>query len=86
MQDEEEDFATLFEASLKAKKFEDGQSVRGTIVALRDDVAFVDVGGKGEATIGIEELKDDDGVLEAEVGDTIEAVVVSSAGGLKLSR
>jgi small subunit ribosomal protein S1 len=86
MTDDEEDFATLFEASLQAKKFEDGQTVRGTVVAITDDVAFVDVGGKGEATIDLSELKDDDGVLEAAVGDTIEAVVVSSSGGLKLSR
>lgn len=85
-ENEEDDFATLFEASLKTKKFEDGQSVKGTVVALAGDVAFVDVGGKGEATIDLAELMDDDGVLEAAVGDTIEAVVVSSSGGLKLSR
>ena len=86
MTDDDEDFATLFEASLKARRFEDGETVSGTIVAIRDDVAFVDVGGKGEATIGIEELQGDDGVLDAEVGDVIEAVVVSSVGSLKLSR
>ena len=49
-------------------------------------MAFVDVGGKGEATIEIAELKDDDGDLEVAVGDRIQAMVVSTAGGLTLSR
>jgi small subunit ribosomal protein S1 len=49
-------------------------------------VAFVDVGGKGEATIEIGELKDADGNLEVAVGDRIQAMVVSTVGGLTLSR
>ena len=49
-------------------------------------MAFVDVGGKGEATIDIDELKDDDGDLEVAVGDRVQAMVVSTVGGLTLSR
>jgi small subunit ribosomal protein S1 len=86
MSDSTEDFAALFEASLKAKRIERGQTIEGTIVALGPDVAFVDVGGKGEATIDLEELKDADGDVEVAVGDRIQAVVVSTAGGLTLSR
>ena len=81
-----EDFAALFEASLKAKRIEQGQTIEGTIVAIGPEVAFVDVGGKGEATIDIDELKDADGDVEVEVGDRIQAVVVSTSGGLTLSR
>jgi small subunit ribosomal protein S1 len=55
-------------------------------VSIGREVAFVDVGGKGEATIDIDELTDPDGTLEAAVGDRIQAVVVSTAGGLTLSR
>ena len=51
-----EDFAAMFEASVQAKRFEKGQTLEGTIVGIGADVAFVDVGGKGEATIDIEEL------------------------------
>jgi len=76
----------MLEASLQAKPFEQGQTIRGTIISILSDVAFVDVGGKGEATIDIEDLVDAEGDLEVEVGDTIEAVVVATAGGLKLSR
>ena len=84
--DSTEDFAALFEASLKAKRVEQGQTIEGTIVAIGPEVAFIDVGGKGEATIDVAELKDDEGDIEVEVGDRIQAVVISTSGGLTLSR
>ncbi len=86
MSDPTEDFAAMFEASLQAKRVDRGQTVEGTIVKIGAEVAFVDIGGKGEATIEIGELKDADGTLEVSVGDRIQAVVVSTAGGLTLSR
>src|ERR1041385_1220036 len=84
--DPEEDFAAMFEASIKARRYKEGQTLEGTIVAIRPDVAFVDVGGKGEATIEIDELKDAEGEVDVTVGDRIQAMVVSTAGGLTLSR
>jgi len=81
-----EDFAAMFEASIQAKRLEKGQTVEGTIVAIGPEVAFVDVGGKGEATIEIDELKDSEGHLEVAVGDRVQAMVVSTVGGLTLSR
>jgi small subunit ribosomal protein S1 len=86
LSEQEDDFATLFEASIKATRFETGQTIEGTIVAIGPDVAFVNVGGKGEATIGLDEMRDADGALEVGVGDRIQAVVVSTTGGLMLSR
>jgi small subunit ribosomal protein S1 len=84
--DPTEDFAAMFEASVKAKRFDKGQMIEGTIVGIGPEVAFVDVGGKGEATVEVSELKDDDGRLEVKVGDRIQAMVVSTSGGLTLSR
>lgn len=83
---ETEDFAAMFEASLQAKRVEQGQTVEGTIVGIGPEVAFVDVGGKGEATIDVDELKDADGQIDVAVGDRVHAVVVSTRGGLTLSR
>ena len=83
---EEEDFETMFEASVKARRVEKGQIIEGTIVAIGAEVALVSVGGKSEATIDIDELKDDEGDVEVAVGDRIQAMVVSTAGGLVLSR
>ncbi len=86
MSEPEEDFAALFEASLKATRLERGQAVEGTVVAIGEEVAFVDVGGKGEAQIEVDELKDEAGTLEVAVGDRIQAIVVSTERGVTLSR
>src|SRR6187200_2834326 len=76
----------MFEASVKARKFNRGQTIEGTIVGLGPKVAFVDVGGKGEAEIDVAELKDANGNIEVAVGDRIQAVVVSTGGGIVSSR
>jgi small subunit ribosomal protein S1 len=82
----EEDFASMFEASVKARQFKRGQTVEGTIVGIGPKVAFVNIGGKGEAEIDVAELKDHEGDIEVSVGDRINAVVVSTSGGIVLSR
>lgn len=81
-----EDFAAMFEASLKARQFSRGQTIEGTVVAIGPKVAFVDVGGKGEAEIDVEELKNADGAFEVAVRDRIQARIVSTSGGIVLSR
>jgi small subunit ribosomal protein S1 len=86
MTEPEDDFATMFEASERARRVAKGQIIDGTIVAIGTEVALVDVGGKSEAAIDLGELKDDAGNLEVRVGDRIQAMVVSTAGGLTLSR
>jgi small subunit ribosomal protein S1 len=83
---EEEDFAAMFEQSEQARRIEKGRTIEGTVVAIGEESALVDVGGKSEAEIDVSELKDEDGDLEVAVGDRIQALVVSTAGGLKLSR
>jgi small subunit ribosomal protein S1 len=75
----------MFEESLKPKAFREGDEVSGKVVALGSDVAFVDIGGKGEAVIDLEELKDAEGKLQVSVGDSVKAIVVSTSGGMKLS-
>ena len=82
---EEEDFAALFAASLQPAVFEIGQLLQGVVVLIARDVVFLDVGGKGEATMDLTELQIEDGEVTVEVGATVEGVVVSTAGGIKLS-
>jgi small subunit ribosomal protein S1 len=84
--EQEEDFATMFEASVKARRVEQGQTIEGTIVAIGPEVALVGIGGKSEAQIDVAELKDEDGDIEVSIGDRIQAVVVSTSGGIILSR
>ena len=73
------------EESAAPKFHQEGETVEGTIVAIGPEVAFVNIGGKGEATIDLEELADPELEKPLGVGDTIKAVIVSTGGGLKLS-
>jgi small subunit ribosomal protein S1 len=82
--DDVEDFAAMFEASVAARRVERGQTIEGVIVGIGPEVAFVDIGGKGEAEIDIEELKDGD--VDVSVGDRLTAIVVSTTRGIVLSR
>src|SRR2546422_132132 len=83
--EEQEDFARMLGESFAPKFHREGETVEGTIVAIGPEVAFVNIGGKGEATIDIEELTDPDSDVHVKVGDTVKAVIVSTVGGLKLS-
>jgi small subunit ribosomal protein S1 len=83
---EEEDFAAMFEASVKTRRFARGQAIEGTIVAIGPDTSLVNVGGKGEAVIETADLKDQENDLEFAVGDRIQAIVVGTTGGITLSR
>ena len=77
----------MFEASVvKARRVEQGQTIEGTIVAIGAEVALVSIGGKSEAQIDVAELKDEDGDIEVSIGDRLRAVVVSTKGGVILSR
>lgn len=85
----EESFATLLESAEDrslAPDLEVGQKVEGTIVKLDESMAFLDVGRKGEATIALDELRDPDGMVTVAIGDKLTAFVVSTAGGVLLSR
>ncbi len=83
---EVEDFAAMFEASVKTRRFTRGQAIEGTIVAIGPDTSLVSVGGKGEAVIETADLKDHENDLEFAVGDRIQAIVVGTTGGITLSR
>jgi small subunit ribosomal protein S1 len=84
--DQSEDFAAMFEASTQAKRLDQGELVEGKVVSIGAEVALIDVGRKGEAEMAIGELKNADGELEVKLGDIVQAMVVSTSGGLKLSR
>jgi small subunit ribosomal protein S1 len=84
--EQEEDFAAMFEASVKTRRFTRGQAIEGTIVAIGPDTSLVNVGGKGEAVIETADLKDHENDLEFSVGDRIQAIVVGTNKGITLSR
>ncbi|HZH03762.1 MAG TPA: S1 RNA-binding domain-containing protein, partial [Myxococcaceae bacterium] len=90
---EAESFAEMFEASAKQegglsrRPVRIGEKVTGKIFQLGADTAFVSLGGRSEAMIELNELKDDEGILRFGIGDEIEAhVVEAGAKGILLSR
>jgi small subunit ribosomal protein S1 len=65
-----------------------GERVRGQIISIGPEQAFVDLGIKAEAVIDVAELTDAEG-RTATIGDTIESVVLSRddrTGALMLGR
>lgn len=82
--EDEEDFATLFEKSGTAsKRLEPGQKVSARIVSISGDFAFIDLGGKSEGVINLNEFLQEDGTYSVNEGDTIEAFFVAFSDGLK---
>src|SRR2546428_7633500 len=80
-----EDFATLFAKHQASRALEVGQVVRGRVIQIAAENAFVDVGGKGEAWIDRAELTDEDGQLRVGIGDEVEATVVATGDEIRLS-
>lgn len=78
----EENFAEMFEKSYKEpSRMEPGQKVEAPIVKITQEWALIEVGGKGEGYIAIEELKDAEGNLIANEGDVVRAWFVRSEEG-----
>jgi small subunit ribosomal protein S1 len=81
--DQDEDFASLlaeFErdhGQPERKGPQPGDTVKGAVVAIGRDKLFVDLGGRAEATLELEDVSDADGELRVRVGDEIEARVVA---------
>jgi len=78
----EENFAEMFEQTYKEpSRMEPGQKVEAPIVKLTPEWALIEVGGKGEGYIAIEELKDAEGNLIAHEGDVVRAWFLRSEEG-----
>ncbi|RWU12085.1 30S ribosomal protein S1 [Pseudidiomarina gelatinasegens] len=70
-----ENFAQLFEESLKTVETRPGSIVKGTIVAINRDVVLVDAGLKSESAIPVEQFRNAEGVVEVQVGDQIDVAL-----------
>jgi len=79
---EHQDFASLLSELEREQKgpsqqnLKVGEKVRGKILSITSEHAFVSFGAKSEGTMDIKALTDGDGKLTVDVGDTIEAVVI----------
>ena len=69
---EEEDFATMLEASFKN---DGGSLIEGTIIEIKEDSVMVDVGKKLEGRLNISEILDNEGVQLFNSGDKVKVLV-----------
>jgi small subunit ribosomal protein S1 len=67
-----DDFAKLFEESLKSSKSQEGSVVTGIVVGLEKDMVIVDVGLKSEGRIALKEFSVGGAPVELRVGDEVE--------------
>ncbi|MGM0525387.1 MAG: 30S ribosomal protein S1 [Pseudomonadota bacterium] len=70
-----ENFAQLFEESLKEVETRPGSIVKGTIVAIEKDLVLVDAGLKSESAIPAEQFRNAEGELEISVGDQVDVAL-----------
>jgi small subunit ribosomal protein S1 len=70
-----ENFAQLFEESLKELETRPGSIVKGTIVSIDKDIVLVDAGLKSESAIPVEQFRNADGTLDIAVGDRIDVAL-----------
>ncbi len=90
-----EDFAALLKQSEQgagpsgAASYSVGDVVVGTVVSLSAETVFIDLGGKSEGVLDIEQVRSDDGEITVAVGDEVEARVVDTgdrSGSIVLRR
>ena len=71
--EEDEDFDALYEESLKG--FHEEDIVSGTVTEITRDYVTVDIGFKSDCLITINEFQNVEGVLQVELGDSVEVYV-----------
>ncbi len=74
-------FAALFESSEASSAATDlggeGQITTGTIVQVNRDTVVVDIGGKSEGVISLDEFRGSDGVATVKAGDRVDVFIES---------
>jgi len=70
---DQEELAKLYEQSFRT--IQEGEVAKGTIVAVENDYVVVDIGYKSEGQIDINEFKDPDGNIVAEVGQQVDVLL-----------
>lgn len=78
------EFEQMLAGSMDPEMVYPGEIVSGTVVSVGRDWVFVDIGGKSEGMIAGDEFVDEDD--EVKIGDVVEATVLTTRGGIRLSR
>ena len=68
----EENFATLFEESMRSSEKLEGTVIEGTVIAIENDAAVIDVGLKAEGRVPLKEFSAPGEASKINVGDKVE--------------
>ena len=83
------DFATMFEQSISTagKKLSTGDKFKAEILSIGKETAFVSTGTPNDASMSVNDLKDESGAFKYKTGDIVDGVVVTTKGGeIKVTR
>src|SRR5262245_45657502 len=72
-----ENFGEILEQSLAGGAVQQGEIVKGTVVAVDRDAVTIDIGFKAEGSIPLREFFDPQGNIVVKVGDEIDVYVES---------
>ena len=84
-----DDFAAMLEASFGANEMQEGAVIKGTVVAIENDLAIIDVGLKTEGRVALKEFAAPGRPADIKVGDEVEVYlerIENSMGEAVLSR
>ena len=70
-----ESFSKLFEESVEASTFSQGDVVPATVIETQSDYVLVDINYKSEGLIPINEFRIVDGVRQVKAGDKVEVLI-----------
>jgi len=88
-EDFDDDFAAMFEESIKGKDVKVGGLVSGTVVLVNDNNVVIDIGYKSEGHIPINQFRDADGKCSVTEGDEVDVFLEryeDEHGNIQLSR
>ena len=68
----DENFATLFEESMRSSEKLEGTVIEGTVIAIENDAAVIDVGLKAEGRVPLKEFSAPGEASNISVGDKVE--------------
>lgn len=76
---DEESFEELLKrTAVKPVRLNPGEKIKGVVVNITNEWAFIDLGGKSEGAIELSEFMDGEGNISIKTGDSIEAFFLTS--------
>jgi len=84
-----ENFEKLFENSQYSENIKKGQIIQANVIEITSDHVVLNAGLKSEALVNLDQFKNIEGVIEIEIGDSVEVAIEDiedGEGHTKLSR